>query len=157
MILAIGLFMMLVGTVLVGMGLDARREPTMVPAAFGPACKGSGRPEGIRNCSSRWQLWNVASDLDLVLPVTLTEGYHKAAVVWCGSQAVVSCFDSGSYRNLVQDEMLAQIEADSPGTVMCRRPCEPTRCDGFASGGSVTYKEVAVIKVKFREKSHQGS
>ena len=72
-------------------------------------------------------------------------------MVWCGTQAVVSCFDSGSYRNIIQEQMLAQIEAESPGALVCRRACQPTKREGFASGGSVTYSVVAVVRVKFRD------
>ena len=127
--------MLMIGVVLMGMSLDLHRDPLSVGAEVGRASAALDRSQGIS-----WRsppLPGIPGDRDFVGTITLGEGYHKSAVVWCGGMPVVSCFDSGSYRNIIQEAQLQVLET-AGGSVVCRRPCEPTHCEGFSTAGGVT-------------------
>ena len=42
--------------------------------------------------------------------VELAQGYHKRAFVYVGKQAVLTTFDTGSFRNAIQAEYLKELE-----------------------------------------------
>ena len=103
--LGAGMLLAVMAALLVGIGLDMRREADMMPSFVVPAARRVDATGGVWHGSANLTLDDgggfVKQAMEFCMPVSLGEGYHKAAVVWCGSQAVVSCFDSGSYRNIL--------------------------------------------------------
>ena len=78
------------------------------------------------------------------MPIQLPAGYHKSGVVWVGGVPVVTCFDIGSYRNVISLSLLDTLPHE---TVLARTPCEPVSCEGLTSGGSTKYSEVPVLNM----------
>ena len=101
-------------------------------------------------------------DLDEVIgmmsqrQVELQEGYHKRAYVYVGELVVLSTFDTGSFRNAIQLELLKELEAKQKAGQLGRRVVSPrAKCAQMNVLGATTamtgsYDEVVEIEITFR-------
>ena len=89
----------------------------------------------------------------------MPEGYHKRAYVYIGSMAVLTTFDSGSFRNAVSSKFLGDLEKmQAKGElgdkmlVSKRMPIEggDRQVGGATEGMTTSYSEVVTLTVTFK-------
>ena len=88
--------------------------------------------------------------------VELVEGYHKRAFVYVGNLAVLTTFDTGSFRNAIQAQFLQELESKQKArqlgaqVVSKRSRCAKQEIFGATEGMKGSYEEVVELKVTFR-------
>ena len=91
-----------------------------------------------------------------IMMLKLPAGYHKQACFHLGSEAVAATFDSGSFRNAIDEAYLAELERkdltiDGEKVVTARSQCEETDITGVVGGVRGSYNQVVGIRVTFKE------
>ena len=88
--------------------------------------------------------------------VELNEGYHKRAYVYLGKLAVLTTFDTGSFRNAIRLEFLQELESKQKSgqlgaqVVAPRASCAKHNVVGATSAMTGSFDEVVDMRVTFR-------
>ena len=83
----------------------------------------------------------------------LPSGYNKVAVIFVGEAPVAATFDTGSFRNAIDKDLLGRLEKDvhAKKAISARQACERTVVSGVTAGMSNAYEEIVGIEVSFIE------
>ena len=86
----------------------------------------------------------------------LDEGYHMRAHVYVGELAVLTTFDTGSFRNAIPLSFLEELEAKQRAgqlgaqAISARMSVTKHNITGASSSWTGSYDEVVNIRVTFR-------
>ena len=90
-------------------------------------------------------------------PLVLPRGWNKQAIVYIGETPVSCIFDSGSFRNAINDRALGKLCADetSRSALTGRLPTPETSISGITGDVKGGYDEVVGIEVTFRTEGRE--
>ena len=86
----------------------------------------------------------------------LDEAYHKRAYVYVGELAVLTTFDTGSFRNAIRLSFLEELEAKQKSGQLPAQTISPRisvvehAITGAASGWKGSFDEVVNMRITFR-------